>query len=341
MRVRPGGSLDDAAQTGEAKLERIDRSLAIEIERSRRAFAGKAAERPLHNLRTLGHRKIKLEGVVRVIGLISMMAAAAAAAPAKPPTKAPTPAQPVPLITQVVDAAYTGFLAQQADPFAATPKIPDAEGKPFKVALRLRSGDSSGIAPNDGYYTYEDGQLLLMMSKSSNPRPIYERDDTEVIYFNGINTPGKSYVGSNAFGASTRVSVQNWRRSALGVISIPPGEDFPWSRKQLARNAAMGFRGGANESTNYYPYQVDISGPEARTLVENVRVEIEGTMTALTSGKLADCVRRYSGPAIDAPYSITQTTCWVGANITRIAYVNSATGAVLKEFGGAATQAAQ
>ena len=103
----------------------------------------------------------------------------------------------------------------------------------------------------------------------------------------------------------------------------------------------MGFRGGANESTNYYPYQVDISGPEARTLVENVRVEIEGTMTALTPGKLVDCVRSYSGPAIDAPYSITETTCWVGANITRIAYVNSATGAVLKEFGDAATQAAQ
>jgi hypothetical protein len=275
-----------------------------------------------------------------MIGLISMMAAAAAAtAPAKAPAKAPAPAASVPLINQVMNAAYTGFRIQQADKFAATPTVPDAEGKPFKVTLRLRDGNSTGISSNNGHYTYEDGRLLFFMSKDTNPRRWYENDKTEVIYFAGVNTPGKSYVGSNAFGTSARVSVENWRRSALGIVSIPPGEDYPYSRKELADREQRGLGKYGSSSTNYYPYEVMVGGPEARALVANVRVEIEGTMTALSSGKLAECVRRYNGPEIDAPYDITETTCWVGANITRIAYVNSATGAVLKEFGGTANAA--
>lgn len=273
-----------------------------------------------------------------MISLGLMMAVAAAAtAPAKAPVKAPT--APVPLINQVMNAAYTGFRVQQADKFADAPAFPDAEGKPFKVTLRLRDGNSTGISATTGHYTYEDGRLLFFMSKDSNPRRWYENDKTEVIYFAGVNTPGKSYVGSNAFGTSTRVSVENWRRSALGIVSIPPGEDYPYSRKELADRDARGLGKYGSSSTNYYPYEVMVGGPEARALVANVRVVIEGTMTKLSSGKLAECVRRSNTPEIDAPYDITETTCWVGANITRLAYVNSATGEVLKEFGGAAKEA--
>lgn len=267
-----------------------------------------------------------------MIGLVSLLLMGAAATPKAKVAHAAPPEPPAP-IAQVMSAAHTAFRLSKADKFAATPTIPAAEGKSFKLTLRLGDGDvASGIMPNSGYYSYKNGTLEFVVSKDTNPRPYYENDKTELLYFSSVNTPGKSYVGRNAYGAATRVSVENWRRSALGIVSIPEGEELPYMAREAAKDEARGIKRMVPPSLDTYPYVVEVSGPEARQLVANVRVVIEGTMTQLASGKLTDCVTDYSEPKINAPYEISEYICWVGANITRIAYINTATGAVLKEF---------
>jgi len=239
-----------------------------------------------------------------------------------------------PTLTATMRAAHAGFAAQRADKFAEVPPVPATAGQTFSLSLRIRSGDSSGISQNDSFWTYVDGTLLFFFDVERGTFTTRNRDTSpKVLYFNAALTPGKPYVGSNAYGAAARVTVEKWRRDALAAVAIVEGEGSPYMRDQATPYKALGLEPPA-VSKDSYIYEVKVSGPEAKKLVTNMRIVVEGTYTPLKGDKLTDCTSSYSGPRVDSPLEIYQDICWVGATITRIAYVDAATKEVLKEYVG-------
>lgn len=235
---------------------------------------------------------------------------------------------PSPELSAVLRAAHAGAARQRADKFAEVAS-PGVAGTPFRVQLRLRDGDSTGVAPNTGFWTYKERRLTFHFSPE-DVGPLGSR--TKVFFIAGRMTPGRPYVASNAFGTSVRVSVENWSQDAIAIVKMPVGEVSPFYQGDDPYRARLGLPAIQMPEDNF-PYSVEASGPEARGLVTNVRLVIEGKFAPLFGkGSLTDCDIHHIAPDIDGPIEIILNACWVGAEISRIAYVNTATGAVLKEF---------
>jgi hypothetical protein len=83
---------------------------------------------------------------------------------------------------------------------------------------------------------------------------------------------------------------------------------------------------------NTYFVEISLPGPQALKVALDSALVVEGTIEALDDGKLNLCKSNDSAPKIDAPTEIHGSDCWIGANVTRIAFIRKSTGEVLREW---------
>lgn len=280
----------------------------------------------------------------RVVTLVAMFAAlsgpafaqakkpaaqkpAAAKPVAKPPAKPVAP--PTPLEQAILDARKVSGFAK--DEFAAP--VTTSLGQPFSVSFSPRSGKSTGQSSSAGYWMYEDGELrYTLMSRFSAERLVGEDDKVGTILFAGDLTAGKPYTAQNAYGASTTVSIDIWKLSALAVTSAPAFDYSYLDRKSNAKYADLGIK-GMNSPPDDFPLFMTVAGEEARRLTQDIRVVVEGTIAPIKGSKAtALCKAKMFEASISSPTEHRIETCYVGADITRVAYIDSASGKVLQEY---------
>ncbi|PHY22828.1 hypothetical protein [Caulobacter sp. BP25] len=241
--------------------------------------------------------------------------------PAMAAKPAPKPvAPPTPLERAILDARKVSGFAK--DEFAA--QVTTGVGEPFSVTLTPRSGESTGQASSAGYWMYENGSLEY--SLSIEKAYLGDNDAVGSILFSGVMTPGTSYMAQNSYGASTLVSVEIWRLSALAITSAPTFEDSPILKKiKLER--------GSRLPPDDFPLFLTVSGEEARRLTQAIRIVVEGTIAPIKGmTATALCKATVYEPKIRAPREFRNESCYIGANITRVAYVDTSSGKVLREF---------
>lgn len=261
----------------------------------------------------MGTRAILATVAALALGGISQAAPKPAARPVA--RAAPPPLSP---IQQIFAAARADAKRQDADPYAATTPPPaNAVGQSFKLVL-----PTSGIGTSANQI-YVNGKLTFYVSLDSVPNdtsiPVSQwRHDKEIKLGGTIEDRG-SYVGSNVFGATTVVSTGHSEQNAIVAVSYPPAASMPGTEQY-------------HTEPTTYPLVMEVDGPTAKRIVETTRFVIEGTIAPLSNGKLSGCRQQYFGATFSNPYSGSSRTCWVGAAINRVAYVNNVTGEVLKEF---------
>lgn len=244
---------------------------------------------------------------MRWMVVVAMVVAAHAARPANP-------------VERLVTIARSDAKRLETDRYADPSPIPEGSvGQTFRIVL-----PTSGIGHAN--QTYENGKLKFyvslehMLADTSLPFSQWRKD--KMITFGGSIRGRGSYVGANAYGATREVAVGDIESAAVLAVTYPAAELFPGMEQYASPSS--------ERST--YPLVIEVPGSVARGLVNNVRIVIEGTITPRDDGKLIGCESSYSGATFASPYSGSSRTCWVAANITRVAYVNMATGEVLKEW---------
>jgi hypothetical protein len=230
-------------------------------------------------------------------------------------------------------AAHRDYLARLTDKFAEATADPGLIGKSFKFVRPLSDGDSSGETAG-AYYTYKDGKLLLLFGpdeKYAGPG-IIQGPKYMVGMIGGKRTLTRSYLGSNAYGATRRVEVVRLDQDGLAMLARPQGEESPYAlefRKADPPNLAALMPPLPKDT---YWLELPLPGSEARKVAGDTAIVIEGTIVALDGGKVNLCKSNYIAPEVTAPTEIYGSECWIGANVTRIAFVRRSSGEVLKEW---------
>lgn len=236
-------------------------------------------------------------------------------------------------------AAHRDYSAQLTEKFAETTADPSVIGQRFKFVGRLHSGQVTGAPPGDAWYAYDDGKLKLTF----NPRDNYAGVGISgPKYFVGIiggsRVPTRSYTGSNAFGVSARVQVLRLEENGLAMLERPEGEVSPPSKYSTPMPPSIAARLPPDPKNTYW-VEYALPGPQAKRLAQDAGLVVEGTIAALADGKLSYCESTYIGAKIDNPLEIYGSECWVGAKVSRIAFIRMSTGEVLKEWTTPASQA--
>lgn len=214
--------------------------------------------------------------------------------------------------------AHAYAARKSTDRFADRPQV--AAGKAFKVTFGARDGDTTGDAPTSAFWTYKDGELSIVLGMRERPRTLPAVK--EGFNVGGAMSLGKPYRGTNAFGASTMVRVENWRHDALAVVGRPrgtPHDRFPDS-----------------EQLDQFSVKVPTTGANARQLIQHLRIVVEGVTAPLVAESAVECDSRGLDAQISAPIEYTDQQCWIGADVSRIAIVDSREGKVLGEWVSAA-----
>lgn len=248
-----------------------------------------------------------------------------AAAKAATPKPAPKPAAPAtPLEQAILDARKVSGFAK--DEFAAP--VTTGIGQPFSVTLSPRSGHSTGQASSSGLWIYEDGVLAYMLGMQEAFDLGATGNDPKTIQFAGVMTPGKPYAAQNGYGASATVSVEIWNLSALAINSAPAFDYSPIHKKLEAMRGTK-----SNLPPDDFPLFLTVAGDEARRLTQDIRVVVEGTIAPIKGSKsTALCKALIYEPKVTSPTESRMETCYVGADITRVAYIDTANGKVLREY---------
>lgn len=228
-------------------------------------------------------------------------------------------------------AVHRDYSAQLTDKFAETTADPSVMGQRFKFVGRLHSGQVSGGPPGDAWYTYDDGKLRL----NFNPRENYAGAGISgPKYFVGIiggsRVPTRSYVGSNAYGVSARVQVERLEENGLAMLERPEGEVSPY-KSSIPMSPGLAARLPPDPKDTYW-VEYALPGPQAKRLAQDAGLLVEGTIAALADGTLSYCEGTYIGAKIDNPLEIYGSKCWIGARVSRMAFIRMSTGEVLKEW---------
>ena len=77
-------------------------------------------------------------------------------------------------------------------------------------------------------------------------------------------------------------------------------------------------------------FEIKTSGPEARSLVPNLRVRFRGVLADWKKGVSVACGRRRDGPTAGSPYDRTLKLCLFNGSIDQIELVDARTGQVLQ-----------
>jgi len=205
-------------------------------------------------------------------------------------------------------AAHRDFVRQSNDPFQESTVPPSIAGTLFTVRFPFREGQTAG-APlgGSGLYSYRDGVLILSLyTQGGYTAPRSTR--RTLIRIATRERAGRPYVGANAFGAHARVEVNYLQEDSLASIGQLPASEADLTFETFLRPA------------------------EARHLALNALVVVEGFVTYIDNQRLTECARISSPARLDSPTDIRGTQCWLGARITRIAFIDRRSGNVLREW---------
>lgn len=225
------------------------------------------------------------------------------------------PSDPVELAFQ---QAHQNYQAHAKDQFTDTDIDKSFLGKPFRMVRPLHDlGESEGGGP---YCRYDNGKLELVFEP--DPQPFASNPPPVLFDVGGTSVIERSYVGSNGFGAKSRVAVQRLRENALEMRDRPAGVVDP----ELAA-----IPGVAAIEPQAYSVEIQISGAEARALTKDVRIVIEGTIAPLVGGGATYCKPLDREATFSSPIEVHGEQCWIGANVSRVAFVRGS-GEVIKEW---------
>lgn len=131
-----------------------------------------------------------------------------------------------------------------------------------------------------------------------------------------------TYIGQNAFGAQARV--RNFKNVGAGIAiaNSPRAMPSPLNVAIKARYA---------DNTDWW-LTYDLPPSQAKAVALNTVAVVQGTYAKLPSGKVGFCHTGGVTATIDKPSNYHSERCYIGADVTRVALVNKATGAVLKEW---------
>jgi hypothetical protein len=240
---------------------------------------------------------------------------------------APRPARPTPPpapVERALRAAHRDHVMQLLDKFADSTVDPAAAGQPFQIRARFHNGQVTPAEPGDGYYTYEEGKLRLILSPSDAAAG-YGKPKRLVLRTGGRRVAQRSYVGQNGFGASARVSVERLEEDGLALLERPEGESSPY------RSRIMPDIEDRLPKDTYW-VEMALSGSQARALALDSEFVVEGALATFPEGGLAECRGTYSGATIDSPLELYGETCWVGAKVSRITFRRRSTGETMKAW---------
>jgi len=219
--------------------------------------------------------------------------------------------------TQTITAVRVS--QHSTDKFAEPPAFP-LEGKSFKLTLPvIDGGEGSGAI----VYDYKDGALII----DASPRDVWPTSSGsgEALPSFKVSETSKSlgsYVGQNAYGATAKVSAFKDTNTAIALVSAPKPMLSP-SRVRIGAQL-LG-------DTDWW-IKLELPPAQAKALVGDVMGIIEGKYTRLPSGKPGDCKSGGASATLDNPTEYYSETCYIGANIDRIAFIRKSTGEVLKEW---------
>lgn len=192
------------------------------------------------------------------------------------------------------------------------------DGRSFKITLPVDSDVmSAGVS-----YDYTDGKLVLKLVPNKG-WPLF-RSPSESLPYVVVESANKnlgSYIGQNAYGATARV--KSLKNLAAGIALVTAPRTVSRTRETM---------GIPITSEKGWFAEVQLPPSEAKVLSRDVALVIEGTDTKVPWGDAGFCDFSGSNATLDAPLDYYSQKCFLGANVARIAFVNMATGAVLKEW---------
>jgi hypothetical protein len=228
-------------------------------------------------------------------------------------------------------AVHRDYRAQLLDRFADTTVDSSVVGKSFKIVVPLHNGDALGGHPGP-WYSYNDGTLRLVFTLSDLYQSSgYKGPRYLTGVFGGSRTPVRSYTGSNAYGATARVQVEKLVQNGVAFMSGPKGER-PIENDQNMGEFIRSLGRGSNYST-----ELKLPGSQARRVALDSALIIEGAIANLPDAKLSGCKGMYGDATLDHPIELYGETCWVGANVRRVAFVRVSSGEVLEEWENSAS----
>lgn len=228
-------------------------------------------------------------------------------------------------------AAHHDYLAQIDDSFSEPTADPKTIGEEFKLVINIYDGQAHEPSFSDAYFTYESGKLRLIFSPSEAPFGSELGSPRYLVGEIGGRVRSRyGYLGANAFGASAKVTAKRVEVDVLAMLDRPEGEVSPYT--SVYSSLPNSLRPTVQLPRDKYWIELIISGSEARKLAADAGLLIEGTIGALAGDKLNHCKGFYAGATIETPNEVYGQRCWVGARVSKIAFIRRSTGEILKEW---------
>ena len=203
------------------------------------------------------------------------------------------------------------------DQFAEKPANTLA-GKLFKLTLPLSDRGEAA-------YHYADGVLTLDLSPTLRAPTSEIRRTVPTLKVSSSRQSLGSYVGQNAFGATAKVTSSETDNAAIGIVDSPKA-------MQPVDLTGSGI-GRFGRATDWWT-QLTLPPAEAKATAFDTVAVVEGIYADLPYKKFSAGACSIDGrtATVSSPYETFVDTCFVGAKVTRVAFVRKSTGAVVKEW---------
>ena len=203
------------------------------------------------------------------------------------------------------------------DEFDAAPSQPSWAGRPFVVRLNPKPPRMACYGSPTWSYSAESQTLYVSPGGSDLglagfrgkqgviSKVLGEEWGRPVRYFatacERVTLP--SYTATNAYGASYNIDPTAQIITAIADDPIKP--EWPTS------------------------FKLQISGPEARKLVDHLQVRWTGTMRDWKPGVAMACDTRRDGPTVSSPYDRTRDLCVANGRLDRFEVIDARDGRIL------------
>ena len=203
------------------------------------------------------------------------------------------------------------------DEFDAAPSQPSWAGRPFVVTLNPKAPQTACFGSPTWSYSAETQTLYVSPGGSDLglagfrgkqgviSKVLGEEWGRPVRYFatacERVTLP--SYTATNAYGASYNIDPTAQIITAIADDPIKP--EWPTS------------------------FKLQISGPEARKLVDHLQVRWTGTLRDWKPGVAMACDTRRDGPTAASPYDRTRNLCVANGRIDKFEVIDARDGRIL------------
>lgn len=232
---------------------------------------------------------------------------------------------PAPVFTGPASTSSITELAAKArsyvpkDQFDTAPRLPTVDGQRFDVLVKPAATVGSNGCFGSSIWSYEAdqgrlwigaaGQKMSTNTLTPTTAAILKPIGDDLIEYFTLDCQREelgSYTGTNAYGAEVKVAKGHQRITAIA--------------DSVVRNPAW-------EPSKYF----QISGEEARQLVEHLRVRFMGSLQDWKAGVPIACGTRRQNPTYTVRVDRRLDICLVSARIDRVQFVDVRTGRVLYE----------